>query len=347
MHRIIRAVAAERPEESLRELFEHAWPAYRRWFLRDGESRRPTYLECERALRTHMPELLPLWQRIVEAVGGGDLEARFLSLWCPRPYLAGCSQAAWTRGAPLLIRNYDYHPSLWDGTLLCSAWSGPPVLAMTDCLWGALDGVNEAGLSVALSFGGRKVVGEGFGMPIILRYVLETCTRTEEAVAVLERVPSHMAYNVTVLDAQATVRTVQVAPDRPARTSASPCATNHQDDEWPEYAAATKSIERERLLCGALASPETSAEWLVNQFLEPPLRGVAYASGHGTLYTAIYAPATQAVTLRWPGVERSWSLHDFREADVPLTFGPTVTSPAHAAHASASNERTRRGGTTQ
>jgi predicted choloylglycine hydrolase len=350
---VLRAVAAARPEESLRALFEHDWPAYRRWFLRDGESQRPTYLECERALSEHMPELLPTWQRIVEAVGGTDLQARFLSLWRPRPYLAGCSQAVWTRGAPFLIRNYDYHPALWDGTLLCSAWSGRRVLAMTDCLWGVLDGVNDAGLSVALSFGGRRALGVGFGMPIILRYVLETCERAEEAVEVLERVPTHMAYNVTVLDIHGTVRTVRASPDRPPETSAATCATNHQNDEWPEYALATRSVEREDLLRSAMRDPGLDAATFAENFLRPPLRGEAFARGRGTLYTAIYKPAEASVTLRWPGLERTWSLHAFDEEAVPLTFGAATAPSAHentaglatAAHATESDDSQQRGGT--
>ena len=78
---------------------------------------------------------------------------------------------------------------------------GTPVLAMSDCGWGAIDGINAAGLSVSLAFGGRTAVGEGFGIPLVLRYSLQTCETTAEAGAVLTRVPSHMSYNVTVLDA--------------------------------------------------------------------------------------------------------------------------------------------------
>src|SRR6185503_9961457 len=60
------------------------WPAYRRWFLRDGEQERSSYAGCLRAVRTHVPELVPAYEGLVELVGGGDLEARFLSLWIRR-----------------------------------------------------------------------------------------------------------------------------------------------------------------------------------------------------------------------------------------------------------------------
>ena len=47
---------------------------------------------------------------------------------------------------------------------------------MSDCLWGLLDGVNDAGLAVSLTFGGRRDVGDGFGIPIVVRYLLEVCS---------------------------------------------------------------------------------------------------------------------------------------------------------------------------
>ena len=66
-------------------------------------------------LRQHMPELLPIYERLVELAGGGDLAARFLSLYRPPPYLLGCSQAVWPGRDPVLVRNYDYSPALVRG----------------------------------------------------------------------------------------------------------------------------------------------------------------------------------------------------------------------------------------
>jgi predicted choloylglycine hydrolase len=66
---------------------------------------------------------------------------------------------------------------------------------MSDCVWGALDGMNAAGLAVSLNFGGRRVEGPGFGVILIVRYILETCRNAVEALAVLRRVPVHLSYN--------------------------------------------------------------------------------------------------------------------------------------------------------
>ena len=48
------------------------------------------------------------------------------------------------------------------------------VIGTSDCLWGLLDGVNDAGLAVSLTFRGRRVLGDGFGIPIVVD-LLEVC----------------------------------------------------------------------------------------------------------------------------------------------------------------------------
>ena len=142
-----------------------------------------------------------------------------LALWNPPPFLTGCSQAAVLPGGPALIRNYDWDYRLFDGVVARTAYAGRRVLGMLDCLWGLLDGVNDAGLAVSLTFGGRPEVGEGFGIPLVIRYVLEVCGTVDEAVRVLRRVPVHMSYNVTALDRAGRWATVYLAPDRQARVT--------------------------------------------------------------------------------------------------------------------------------
>jgi predicted choloylglycine hydrolase len=320
----LRAVAEETPGARWQALFASLWPSYEAWFLREGERARPPYAECRRRLKAHMPELVPAWERLVDLAGGGDRAARFLSLWRPTPYLAGCSQAVWTRGDPLLVRNYDYAPALWEAVLLHTRWEGLRVLAMTDCLWGVLDGLNEAGLAASLSFGGRRAVGEGFGCPLLLRYALERCATAREAGRALARLPSHMAYNVTLADREGDFVTVHLAPDRPAEIHRRPWATNHQEvRRWEAYLEATGTREREALLAARLADPTESAERLADRFLEPPLHARAWARGRGTLYTALYRPRAGSAEYRWPGLRLRQDLAGFREGAGPLSFPPT------------------------
>ena len=233
-------------------LFERHWPRYREWFLSEGEAARTTYADSVRALREHMPELVPTYERLCVLAGGGDLEARFLAMFAPPSYLSGCSQAVWREpetGAPLLVRNYDYAPERLEGAILSTAWAGKRVIGVSDCAWGLLDGINEDGLAVSLAFGGRKVVGTGFGVPLVVRYLLQTCATTEEARAVLgasrttsrTRSPSSMRAGDTC--------TAYIAPDREVVLTDAAVATNHQGQvEWTEHARATFSLEREGAL---------------------------------------------------------------------------------------------------
>jgi len=288
-------------------VFEDRWPHYRTWFLRDGEAARPSYATSVRMLRAHMPELMPAYERVVELAGGGDLAARMLSLYRPPPYLAACSQGAWLReGGPVLVRNYDYAPSRFEGvvwsTNLCKR-----VIGMSACLWGLLDGMNEDGLAVSLTFGGRRVLGDGFGIPIVMRYLLETCATVEETKAALARLPYSLSHNLTVVDASGEVVTAYLSPDREPIFRSFPVATNHQGIvEWPEQAKATRTIEREQTVIGLLDDPAVDADGFTESFLRAPLFSTSYANGFGTLYTAAYRPTEGVVRLIWP--TKVWEL---------------------------------------
>jgi predicted choloylglycine hydrolase len=292
------------PGPEWRARFDAMWPAYRAWYLKDGDAARPDYPTCRRALEQYMPELVPTYDHVVELAGGGDLAARLLSLYRPPGFVVGCSQGAWTRGpAPVLVRNYDYPASRLEGVVCSSQWTGRGVIGMSDCLWGLLDGINDAGLAVSLTFGGRPDVGDGFAIPLVVRYVLETCETVEEAGAALARIPVHAAQNVTVLDAAGDYLTAYVGPGRPPRLQRLAATTNHQGEvEWPEYAEAIRSVERERCVLDLLDDEGVDREAFIAAFLESPLRSTEHASGFGTLYTAAYFPTERRVEYRWPGV---------------------------------------------
>jgi predicted choloylglycine hydrolase len=302
------AIAEPEPGPRWQTLFSLTWPGYRSWYLRYGEAARPSYATCQRMLRTHMPELLPTWQRLVDLAGGDELAARMLTLYNPPPYLAGCSQAVLTRGSPTLVRNYDYAPLLLERVVYSSAFTGRRVIGMSDCLWGLVDGMNDAGLAVSLAFGGRRVVGDGFGIPLVLRYLLEVCETVADARRTLRRLPIHMAYNLTVVDREGEYFTALLSPDREPRFIGWPAATNHQEPlDWPEQAQATRSLERQQILHGLLNDKSVDVDRLVGAFLRPPLYSTAYSLGFGTLYTAVYRPAERTVEYRWPGsVWRHW-----------------------------------------
>lgn len=312
------------PGPKWQKLFERHWPAYRAWLISKGAARKPDLKTAQAALAYYMPEMMPVYERLCTLADADDMAANFLTGFQPPAYISACSQAVTTVGAVQLVRNYDYHPDLIEGTLLMSAWNGKKVMANSDCLWGVLDGMNEDGLAISLTFGGRKEVGRGFGIPFILRYVLEFCTDVYEAVEALCRIPSHMSYNVTVVDRSGTIRTVHLAPDKPPFVSDAAYTTNHQNKvDWPENAQFNKTIERAAFLKNTLLEDDLDANKLADYFLRPPLYALRFEEGAGTLYTAIYRPVEGSLELRWPNKNIIQYFDDFQENYELIKYQPS------------------------
>jgi predicted choloylglycine hydrolase len=303
MQLTFQAIDELQPGAKWQALFRQFWPSYRRWFLERGGDRGPSRAAVERAIERHMPELVPTSQRLAELIGGDDLAIRLLGCWQPPAYLIGCSQAALAGHAnPVLARNYDLHPDLNEGVIIRTGWSGRRVLGTSEFLWGLADGMNEDGLALSLAFGGSREVGPGFGITLILRYVLEVCTTVPDALEVLARLPSHMAYNVTLLDRHGAAKTVQLAPARRPKILDLPVATNHQDTpRWTENARFTATFEREAALRQVVERHDTNACHLLQALLGRPLYNTDYRNGFGTLYTVRYFPTRGVGEWHWPG----------------------------------------------
>src|SRR6478609_3583442 len=217
-----------RPGPRWRALFDATWPAYRRWYFSEGRAARPSLPEAGRALARHMPELLPTWARLAEQTTYDRDAAAMLTQWNLPAFLpAGCSQVATRSPGPSLLRNYDYAPELFECVSI-STDHLQPVIGTGDCLWGLLDGMNGSGLAVSLTFGGDRRVGDGFAIPIVIRYLLETCSTVAEARRALDRLPIAMSYNLTMVEIGGTAQTVRVGPGQAPEVRNQPCATNHR-----------------------------------------------------------------------------------------------------------------------
>ena len=315
------AFAEARPGPKWRRRWDRSWPAYEAWFRARGGDAGPDLATCVAALRRHMPELVPVHAALAQLAGGGDRAARFLSTWCPPAYLGGCSLAARSEdGIVRLVRNYDLSPELNEGLLLRSEWTGLPVMGMVEFLWGLSDGINEAGLSVALAFGGHDEVREGFGVTTILRYVLETCTDVAGATAVLARVPSHMAYNIVLADRAGAVASVELIPGGGIRRMQGGIATNHQHGQKAASRPGfTRTLER-RAHLEVLLARRIKPDALAGRFLESPLFQRDYDRGFGTLFTAEYDPVGASLVLRWPGEDWHQELADFAEGTRTVSY---------------------------
>ncbi|ORA28203.1 C45 family autoproteolytic acyltransferase/hydolase [Mycobacterium aquaticum] len=330
----LHAFREDLPGPRWRALYDATWPGYRAWYLRPGSGRRPAAAQAEAALLRYMPELHPVWQHLVELTGGDPTTAAMLTHWNMPAFAPACSQAVVdtrTRGGQTgpgsraLIRNYDYHPDLFEQIVLTTRLGNRLVTGTGDCLWGLLDGMNSDGLAVSLTFGGAKGSGPGFGIPLVVRYLLEVAGTVPDALSALSGVPVSMSYNLTLTDRTGCHRTAYVAPGRPMEVRAVPLATNHRFDrpDDPVHARRFRSVERQTHLIEVLRDrPDPDA--LAREFLRTPLRSTDYAGGFGTLYTADYRPDSGIVHYRWPGT--TWS-RSFDSTDAELRLDVGAASP--------------------
>jgi predicted choloylglycine hydrolase len=257
----------------------------------------------------HMPELVPVLDRLAAQLDRPGAAA-VLTHTALRPFFSGCSMAA-TGGA--LVRNYDFHPDGCERTVVSSRFLRP-VIGMGDFLWGLLDGMNDAGLAVAMSFGGRFVHGPGISVLLAVRYLLETCSTVDDAWKRLAQLPISTAQNLILVDREGSA-VVHVGPDRPAVRLDDACVTNHQDPTVPEEQEALSAtmlrLDTLRAAARAAAGGPDPVEAVVGALLRPPLHQNRYAAGAGTVYTVAYRPAEGRATYAWPAERRELSFARF------------------------------------
>ncbi len=319
----LHAFREEAPGPRWRALYDATWSGYRSWYLRPGTGRRPTAAQAGAALLRYMPELHPMWRRLVDLVGGDSTAAAMLTHWNMPAFAPACSQVVVDNCTQALIRNYDYHPALFEQVVMSTRFTGREVIGTSDCLWGLLDGMNSDGLAVSLTFGGAKGCGPGFGIPLVIRYLLEVAGTVSEALTALRGIPVSMSYNVTLTDRDRRTCTAYVAPGQPMDVRPFPLATNHRFDQPddPMQAQRFRSLERQQHLLGVLHD-KPHPDVLAKEFLREPLRSSDYANGFGTLYTADYRPDSGEVHYRWPGTTWTRSFDSTNaelRLDVPAT----------------------------
>jgi predicted choloylglycine hydrolase len=320
-----RARRIDKIDSQWQAIFADYWPAYKAWYRQKKRADiNPQALkQGQRQLAAIMPEMTPLYDNFLEVSNDCPVAAQFLTGYQPPAYLVNCSQAVLLDEEPVLMRNYDLSPDLSENLVTQSDWLGQDIIGTNECLWGLDDGMNKSGLSASVTFGGSNKVGKGFGIPFIMRYLLQTCDNVKQAIRVLQRVPSHMAYNVTLLDRQGAFATVMVAPEQTAIVTRERCITNHQAQViWPQQATFSRTRERKQFLDDLLARGKVNEQQLRDAFLAVPLLSTDYPQQFGTVYTAVYKPLSETMSYHWPA-ERAWrhSFADFRAKEKTVTLG--------------------------
>lgn len=76
------------------------------------------------------------------------------------------------------------------------------------------DGVNEEGLAVGLTFIYPKIRKPGFNAGILVRYLLEKCKTTTEAIEAIQNLPLASAQTITIADKSGHIAVVECNPEK-------------------------------------------------------------------------------------------------------------------------------------
>lgn len=327
MQKCFIAMREDVPGHAWRERFVAGRAEAEAWYRGTGRGAPPSTAECRAQIRRHMPELLAPYERVCALVGEDDLAPRILSQFRPAPLPHGCTHAVWLGAdGPALVRNYDYPLAVVSDHFESTRWFGREVIAKGQRPWGGcLDGMNADGLVASLTFGGSPAQGPGFAIILVVRYVLETCSRVSEAVAALCRIPVALAQNVTVLDKTGAHATVFLSPERAPCVSRAPVCANHQD---PDVSAGVsrnvaRSLARQQAALRALERPGATLATLAETFLAAPIYSRDASSP--TVYGAIYRPAALTVDYLWPGHVMTQRIGSFTPGRYVHDYGVLAT----------------------
>jgi predicted choloylglycine hydrolase len=127
-----------------------------------------------------------------------------------RPPIGACS-AIMTADA--YGRNYDFKPRYYGARFVLMQASGSyGSIGSSELLTGRLDGMNEHGLIMGLHLVRRSPRYPGLSCVLIVRMVLDQCSTTGEAIAMLRRLPHAMQYNYSLLDTNGVGAVVEAVP---------------------------------------------------------------------------------------------------------------------------------------
>jgi predicted choloylglycine hydrolase len=275
--------------------------------------------ELRVAIARYMPGLLPDWDALADSLADWDLgRLQMLSNWNLVPFFDGCSIArSMASGHPTLLRNYDIGTEDHRGCLhLESSCDGHWMLGSAETGWGFVDGVNDRGLAAAIAFGGDFSGGDGWSIPVLMRYMLNICATVEEAAGFLESVPHTMCQNFLLVDAQGGSNVVYASADRGVRTDrgATECSNHQGEVREPKHAAFTRTVERLdylRQAAGSLRLPD---------MMRPPLYSNLFKERFGTVYSVEYDPVLGAAHFAWPDATELLLGPDSPETQVEVTF---------------------------
>jgi len=138
-------------------------------------------------------------------------------LLCMACCLKGCTAFCFNyKGQIVFGRNNDLPPELkkLSQSILYRPDSGYSFLGNTSSMVHLEEGMNEKGLVAAMTFVIPKFIKPGLNSVFIVRYVLEKCTNTEEAITAIKDIPVSSAGNVILADKSGNMAIVEFIPGK-------------------------------------------------------------------------------------------------------------------------------------
>jgi predicted choloylglycine hydrolase len=216
-----------------------------------------------------------------------------------RPPIGACSAII---TADAYGRNYDFKPRYYGARFVLVQASGSYAsIGSSELLTGRLDGMNEHGLVIGLHLVRTTPRYPGWSCVLIVRMVLDQCSTTAEAIALLRRIPHAMQYNYSLLDADGAAAVVEAAAGSVAvRTGSWLACTNHFQSPLlrPLNRHAAHSQQRlAPLEAWAARGLSTDAMFAALNSSTSPAFHHGYLRGAGTLHTIVAEPAKKRLLI--------------------------------------------------
>lgn len=241
---------------------------------------------CLPIYQEYFPEILDEIRGAAAGQGCDEAPLRaFLCSMYAMPPSCHCSCFAVSNGSHILLgRNSDFLTALEKSNLNVIYRFTSPAYSFTGNTTAFIqmeDGVNEQGLAVGLTAVQPAAIAPGFNAGLLLRYLLEKCISTREAIEAVQRLPISSAQTFTVADASGEIAVVECCCERvsvlhPSTAAPYVCATNRfhaasmtgfhvpDTDDWqaqPRYETLVRALDHH---AGDL-SPETAMELLAGK----------------------------------------------------------------------------------
>ncbi|GAA4272510.1 C45 family peptidase [Aquimarina gracilis] len=128
-----------------------------------------------------------------------------------------CSVFAFRNNDSVIVgRNYDmlFDFKKFTESSLIAPKEKYSYISQSDVFIGRSDGINEQGLSIAMSFVNGTQVQPGIGFHFIIRKVLENCSNTEQAIKLVQETKVASANNFLIADKSGNIAVVESAPQK-------------------------------------------------------------------------------------------------------------------------------------